>query len=145
MSRPAALIRPGPELLSAYEAALAAGWSPSNVRDLSAEQLAAIRADSGRFLHDLIDPEGTVLLADGRIVPRLPFHLFWISNGEFCGAINFRFLRGTEDLPPHVEGHVGYSVVPWKRRRGYATAALALLAMALSIVNGMLVPEIMHG
>ena len=29
-------------------------------------------------------------------------------------------------LPPHVLGHVGYGVVPWKQRRGYATRALAL-------------------
>jgi predicted acetyltransferase len=26
--------------------------------------------------------------------------------------------------PPHVLGHIGYAVVPWKQRRGYATQAL---------------------
>jgi len=34
---------------------------------------------------------------------------------------------GTVDLPPRVPGHLGYAVVPWKQRRGYATQALALL------------------
>ena len=27
-------------------------------------------------------------------------------------------------MPPHCLGHIGYAVVPWKQRRGYATAAL---------------------
>ncbi len=32
-----------------------------------------------------------------------------------------------ESSSPHVSGHLGYAVVPWKRGRGYATRAPALL------------------
>ena len=31
---------------------------------------------------------------------------------------------GSADLPAHVLGHVGYTVVPWKRRQGCATQAV---------------------
>jgi predicted acetyltransferase len=48
-------------------------------------------------------------------------------DGEFCGSIGFRWQPGTTALPPHCLGHIGYGVVPWKRRRGYATRALGLL------------------
>jgi predicted acetyltransferase len=45
-------------------------------------------------------------------------------DGEFCGRINLRWQPGTEALPPHCLGHIGYAVVPWKQGRGYATQAL---------------------
>ena len=48
-------------------------------------------------------------------------------DGEFCGSINFRWQRGTTALPPHVLGHIGYAVVPWKQRLGHATSALRQL------------------
>ncbi len=68
------------------------------------------------------------------------FHGLWLLTGdterflsfknfpwEFCGSIGFRWQPGTTDLPPYCLGHVGYSVVSWKRQRGYATRALQLL------------------
>ncbi len=122
------LVEPSLDRLPGYAAALEAGWSPSTTRDVSGEQLDAIRADAEVFLRDLTRREGgTVTLADGTSVPRLPGRVFWMWDGEFCGSINLRFVPGTLDLPPHVSGHLGYAVVPWKQGRGYATQALARL------------------
>ena len=50
---PAVLMAPNITLLPGYAAALAAGWSPNATRDVSAEQLAALRQDPERFLSDL--------------------------------------------------------------------------------------------
>jgi predicted acetyltransferase len=62
-------------------------------------------------------------------------------DGEFCGSIGFRWRPGTEELPPHVLGHVGYSVVPWKRRQGYATEAVRQL-LPLAAAEGLRYVEI---
>lgn len=118
---------PSRDLLLSYIAALETGWSPSTTRDISSEQLAAIRTDADAFLSDLNRPGAPLILADGRQVPRLPGRVLWMWDGEFCGSINFRHVPGTEELPEHVSGHIGYAVVPWKQRRGYATRALALM------------------
>ena len=48
------------------------------------------------------------------------------GTASSVGTIGFRWSApGTPDLPPTCLGHIGYAVVPWKRGRGYATAALA--------------------
>jgi len=117
------LLRPSLAWLSQYEEALARGWSPNTDQDVSREQLRQLRRNPERFLHELYNSP-TLRLPDGREVQRLPAHDFWISDGAFCGRIGFRFQPGTEDLPPTAMGHIGYTVVPWKQGRGYATAAL---------------------
>lgn len=123
------LVRPGEEHLPGYVAALGRGWSPNNERGPAAarEELQRIEADPRGFLASLDDPEGKgppVAMPDGSTVPKLPGFRRWMWDGEFAGSIGFRWQRGTVELPPYCLGHVGYSVVPWKRRRGYATAAL---------------------
>jgi predicted acetyltransferase len=139
-----ALIVPSRERLPAYVEALERGWSPDNLRGAEAtrEILERIHADAALFVERQTDVEargGPVTLPDGSTVARIPGRTFWIVDGDetapaFCGSINLRWQHGTTDLPPHCLGHVGYAVVPWKRRQGHASAALrALLPYARAL------------
>ena len=118
------LAEPQEAMLESYAAALREGWSPNNTRDVSGEQLRDIETDPAGFLAKLIDPAVTETFPDGTIMQRLPFQLRWMWDGDFCGVISLRHQPGTSTLPSHAAGHIGYAVVPWKRRHGYASRGL---------------------
>ncbi|MGJ7493136.1 GNAT family N-acetyltransferase [Variovorax sp. ZT4R33] len=127
------LVWPSQEYLASYVSALERGWSPNNLRPEAAQdELAAILADSVRFLDSLVDREAKgppVTLPDGTNVPRLPGYRRWMWDGQFCGSIGLRWQRDTNGLPDYCLGHIGYGVVPWKSGRGYATQALRTLLL----------------
>jgi len=124
------LLTPTLAHLAAFRDALQRGWSPNTTRpEAAGEMLAASATDAEAFVAGLTDPSaraGPVTLPDGSRVPRLPGLAFWIVDGDdtFCGSLGLRWQNGTPALPPHVLGHVGYTVVPWQQRRGHASAAL---------------------
>jgi predicted acetyltransferase len=123
------LVHASKEHLPAYAEALGKGWSPNSARESEAarEELAEIGRDPDLFVERQCDREAKgppITLPDGSRFPRLPGYRLWIWDGEFCGAIGLRWQPETSELPPYILGHIGYSVVPWKRRRGYAKAAL---------------------
>jgi predicted acetyltransferase len=119
----------GPQYLDA----LTRGWSPDNIRgaEAAAEEIVEIAQDTVRFIAQRADDReakgGPVKMPDGSTVERLPGFNRWLWDSEFCGSIGFRWQPGTAQLPPHVLGHIGFSVVPWKRERKYATKALGLM------------------
>jgi len=126
------LVWPAPPYLASYVTALMRGWSPDNIRGEAAarEELDLIACDPDAFCARLVDREAKgppIELPDGSLVRRLPGYRRWLWDGEICGTIGLRWQPGTSALPSYVLGHIGYSIVPWKRGQGYATRALALL------------------
>jgi predicted acetyltransferase len=139
------LVRPGPEHLASYIAALERGWSADHERGIEAtrEELSRIHADGVAFLASMEDREAKgppITLPDGSAAKRLPGFRRWLWDGEFCGSIGLRWQPGTMALPAYCLGHVGYAVVPWKQGLGYAKSALGLMlreakAVGLSYVE----------
>jgi len=126
------LVVPAIDHLPQYVDALNRGWAPSTSRPVDSvrEELEQISRDPVVFIASLESREGggdLATLPDGSKVARLPWFRRWLWDGEFCGAISLRWQQGTEALPPHCLGHIGYGVVEWKRRRGYAKEAIRQL------------------
>jgi predicted acetyltransferase len=126
------LVWPSVERLPGYVAALERGWSPVVLCGEAAarQELERIARDPAEFVALQVDREArgpAIRLRDGTTAPRLPGYRRWLWDGEFCGFISLRWQPGMAALPSHCPGHIGYSVVPWKRGRGYARRALAAL------------------
>ena len=136
-TRDVELVSPSLAHLPSYRDAVVRGWSPSSEPGGPERVTRGLSSDPAAFLASLDDRQAQgapITLPDGSTVPRLPGFEMWMWDGAFCGRIQLRWQPGTTELPPTCLGHVGYSVVPWRRNRGYATTALRqLLPMAREV------------
>lgn len=124
-----ALVTPTLEHLGGYLNARRRGWTaaPAMNNEASVPDIEQAPQNFLRSLHCL-EPAGLLkTLPSGQAVPLLPSFCRWLWDGEFCGVIRFRWQPGSAKLPAYCKGHIGYSVVPWKRKLGYARTALALM------------------
>jgi predicted acetyltransferase len=98
--------------------------------DATVEVLAQIDSSPDSYLRSLTDVEengARSACPSESNVPRLPGFIRWMWDGDFAGTIELRWDPGKAELPQHSLGHVGFSVVPWRRGLGYATQALAVI------------------
>ena len=111
------ILRPSLDALPSFGAALRRGWWYDQ----------RYPNDASHVLLQIDDAPNEYIARfdDNRPLEGLHTATRWMWDGEFCGWIDLRFQPGTPDLPPTCLGHIGYNVVPWKQRRGYATQALA--------------------
>jgi predicted acetyltransferase len=128
------LVWPSHDYLASYVAALESGWSPNNVRpEARFDELAMIQKDPNMFVAGLVDLDavgGDIELPDGSKVPKLPGYRKWLvepNSKTFLGSYGFRWVKGSNELPPYCLGHVGYSIVEAHRGKGFATLGLKML------------------
>ncbi|CAH2604968.1 GNAT family N-acetyltransferase [Rhodovastum atsumiense] len=142
---PLQLREPDAAMLPGFVAALEAGWSPNSQHDTSRRTLRMVRRSPATFLQRCRGRDIRVMrLGQGNLLalppllermlrqpPRRSFMLrtchFWLWDGEFCGVCSLRWRPDDQDLPAELMGHLGYAIVPWKRRRRYASRALGML------------------
>lgn len=89
---------------------------------LEGESYKRFNGDFDAFLSYLSDEREGKNLLEGRV----PQTVFWIVDGEkFIGRISVR--HRLNDALMHIGGHIGYSIRPSERHKGYGSLALKLV------------------
>jgi predicted acetyltransferase len=121
----ARLVPPSPRYAASYVAALREGFSFATQPSALQQPIEDIEVDFAGYIARITDQAGTVTLPTGEVVPKVPFSVFWLVEDEtFIGQLKLR-----HELNAHLRqegGHVGYSIRPSRRGKGYGRLILKL-------------------
>lgn len=125
MQRAAELVPPSMRYARSFVAALREGFRRGEQDELPERRIRQIEADFARYIDDITDQRGSIRLPTGQIVPKVPFSVHWLVEGdEFIGEAQLR--HRLNDYLINEGGHVGYGIRPARRRQGYGRLILAL-------------------
>jgi predicted acetyltransferase len=121
----AQLVPPAPRHARSYVVALREGFRRGAQDRVSERRIRQIETDFAGYIAAITDQTGSIRLPTGEIVPKVPFSVLWLAEGdEFIGEASIR-----HELNAHLlkeGGHVGYGIRPSRQRRGYGRLILAL-------------------
>jgi predicted acetyltransferase len=121
----AALVPPSARHAASSIAALREGFRRGLQPITPEERIVEIGAGFARYLAEITNQSGTIKLPNGEIVPKVPFSLLWLAEGEeFIGEISIRHRLNAWLLQEG--GHVGYGIRPGRQGRGYGKLILKL-------------------
>jgi predicted acetyltransferase len=121
----AELVAPSPRHARSYVAALREGFRRGAQERVSERRIRQIEADFAGYVEAITDQTGKVRLPTGQILPKVPFSVFWLVEGdEFIGETHVR--HRLNDYLIREGGHVGYGIRPARQRQGYGKLILAL-------------------
>jgi predicted acetyltransferase len=121
----ATLASPALRHAPSYIEALREGFRRGEQEVVSERRVRQIEADFAGYLAQITDQTGNIRLPSGEIVPKVPFSLHWLTEGDtFIGEASLR-----HQLNAHLMregGHIGYGIRPSRRGRGYGRRILGL-------------------
>jgi len=121
----AILAAPAPRHAPSYLEALREGFRRGEQEVVSERRVRQIEADFDGYLARITDQSGNIRLPTGEVVPKVPFSLHWLTEGDtFIGEASLRHELNANLM--REGGHIGYGIRPSRRGRGYGRRILAL-------------------
>jgi predicted acetyltransferase len=123
--RAARLAQPAVRYARSYIAAVREGFYRGVQPPMPETRIRAIEAEFERYIAGITAQTGTITLPTGEAVPKVPFTLLWLVEGdEFIGEVSIRHRLNPWLLQEG--GNVGYGIRPSRQQRGYGRLILAL-------------------
>ena len=121
----ARLVPPAVRYARSYIAAVREGFYRGVQPPMPETRIRAIEANFERYIAGITAQTGRITLPNGEIVPKVPFTLLWLVEGdEFVGEVSIRHRLNAWLLQEG--GNIGYGIRPSRQRRGYGRLILAL-------------------